>query len=124
MELKNRGRMGINPVCWKNSSKITGIFSAKIFKRSKSKVAWNIGLAVRNTIPGIGPGNPITISNERLLREKGLDDFAVRVILFEHLGRKLECECQILNNERELRKETLGRQFSIDFDSGDVGLVD
>jgi hypothetical protein len=87
-------------------------------------VAWNIGLAVRNTIPGIGPGNPITISNERLLREKGLDDFAVRVILFEHLGRKLECECQILNNERELRKETLGRQFSIDFDSGDVGLVD
>ena len=31
---------------------------------------------------------------ERLCRERGLDDFAVRDILIEHLGRKLEeCEC-------------------------------
>jgi hypothetical protein len=48
----------------------------------------------------------------------------LRDILFEHLGRKLECECQVLFDERELRKETLGRKFSIDFDSGDVGPVD
>ena len=33
----------------------------------------------------------------------GLDDFAVREILIEHLGRKLECECQVLNDERKLR---------------------
>ena len=61
---------------------------------------------------------------ERLCREQGLDDFAVRDILFEHLGRKLECECQVLFDERELRKEALRRQFGVDFDSGEVGLVD
>ena len=32
---------------------------------------------------------------ERLCRKRGLDDFAVRDILFEHLGRKLECEYQV-----------------------------
>ena len=61
---------------------------------------------------------------ERLCRKWGLDDFAVRDIIFEHLGRKLECECQVLYDERELRKEALRRQFGVDFDSGEVGLVD
>ena len=61
---------------------------------------------------------------ERLCRKRGLDDFAVMVILFEHLGRKLECECQVLYDERELRKEALRRQFGVDFDSGEIGLVD
>jgi hypothetical protein len=53
-----------------------------------------------------------------------LDDFAERDILFEHLGRKLVCECQILYDERELRKEALRRQFGVDFDSGEVGMED
>ncbi len=61
---------------------------------------------------------------EWLCRKRGLDDFAVRDILSEHLGRKLECECQVLFDERELRKEALRRQFGVDFDSGEVGLVD
>ena len=61
---------------------------------------------------------------ERLCRKMGLDDFAVRDIIKEHLGRKLECECQVLFDERELRKEALKRQFGVDFDSGEVGLVD
>ena len=86
-------------------------------------MAGNIGLAVRNTIPGVGTGNPGTIF-ERLCCKQGLDDFAVRDILEEHLGRKLECECQVLFNERELRKEALKRQFGVDFESGEVGLVD
>ena len=59
---------------------------------------------------------------ERLCRKRGLDDFAVRDILFEHLGRKLDCECQVLYDEMELRKEALKRQFGVDFDSGEVGL--
>jgi hypothetical protein len=54
----------------------------------------------------------------------GLDDFAVRDILFEYLGRNLECECQVLYDEREFRKEALKRQFGVDFDSGEVGLMD
>jgi len=61
---------------------------------------------------------------ERLCQMRGLDDFAVREILEEHLGRKLECECQVLFNERELRKEALRRQFGVYFDSGEVELVD
>jgi len=48
----------------------------------------------------------------------------VRDILEEHLGRKLECECQVLFDERELRKEALRRQFGVDFESGEVELVD
>ena len=61
---------------------------------------------------------------ERLCLKQGLDDFAVRDILVEHLRRKLECECQVLYDERELRKEALKRQFGVDFESGEVGLVD
>jgi len=61
---------------------------------------------------------------ERLCREQGLDDFAVREILVVHLGRKLECECQVLFDERELRRQALKRQFGVDFDSGEVGLLD
>jgi hypothetical protein len=61
---------------------------------------------------------------ERQCRKMGLDDFAVRGILFEHLGRKLDCECQVLYDERELRKEALKRQFGVDFESGEVGLAD
>ena len=61
---------------------------------------------------------------ERLCRKQGLDDFAARDILSEHLGRKLECECKVLYDERELRKEALKRQFGVDFESGEVGLVD
>ena len=61
---------------------------------------------------------------ERLCRKRGLDDFAVRDILFEHLARNLECECQVLYDERELRKDALRRQFGVDFESGEVGLVD
>ena len=50
---------------------------------------------------------------ERLCRKRGLDDFAVRDILFEHLGRNLECECQVLYDERELRKTNHGSFFQI-----------
>ena len=61
---------------------------------------------------------------EGLGRKRGLDYFAVRDILIEQIGRKLECECQILYDERELRKEALKRQFVGDFDSRELGLLD
>ena len=53
------------------------------FQKVRIGEAGNIGAAVRNTIPGIGTGNPGHIS-ERLCRKRSLDDFAVRDILFEH----------------------------------------
>ena len=61
---------------------------------------------------------------ERLCHKQGLYDFAIRDILVEHLGRNLYCECQVLCDERELRKEALKRQFRVDFDSGEFGLMD
>jgi hypothetical protein len=61
---------------------------------------------------------------EPLCRKQDLDDLDVRDIFVEHLGRKLECECQVLYDERELRKDALRRQFGVDFESGEVGLVD
>ncbi|MGB5619903.1 MAG: hypothetical protein WBM78_23895 [Desulfobacterales bacterium] len=39
---------------------------------------------------------------ERLFRKQGLDDFAVMEILKEHLGRKLECEGQVIFDKRLL----------------------
>jgi hypothetical protein len=36
----------------------------------------------------------------------------------------MECECQVLYDERELWREAPRRQFGVDFDSGEVGLVD
>ena len=62
--------------------------------------------------------------HERLCRKRGLDDFAVRDKIVEHLERNLECECQVLYDERELRKDALRRQFGVDFESGEIGLVD
>jgi hypothetical protein len=57
-------------------------------------------------------------------QKRGLDDFAARDILGEHLERKLECECQIFYDKRDLRKDALKRQFGVDFESGEVGMVD
>lgn len=61
---------------------------------------------------------------EVFCEKKGLDDFEVRVLLEDHFGREIVCECQILNDEREIRKKALRRQFGVDFESGEVGLVD
>ena len=61
---------------------------------------------------------------ERLCCKQGLDDLAIRDILVGHPGRNLECECQVIYDERGLRKETLKRQFGVDSDSGEAALVD
>jgi hypothetical protein len=86
-------------------------------------VAGNIGPAVKQHDPRNWNWKPRQ-HLERLCRKRGLDDFAVRDIIIENLGRKPECECQVLYDERELRKEALRRQFGVDFDNGEVGLVE
>jgi hypothetical protein len=43
------------------------------------------------------------------------DPFAARDALEERLGVKLECECQILNNEFENRRKALANAFGADF---------
>ncbi len=46
----------------------------------------------------------------------GLDNFGVCDFLEEHLGRKIVCECQILQDEREIRKRDLTRVFGVNWD--------
>ncbi len=46
----------------------------------------------------------------------GLDDFEVRDALEEYLGRKIVCECQILYDEREIRRRDIMRVFGNDFE--------
>ena len=57
---------------------------------------------------------------------KGYDFFVARDIIFERLGRKLVCECEMLRDDKKLRRLELERMFGVDFgESGrrDVDLV-
>jgi hypothetical protein len=53
---------------------------------------------------------------ERICEKWGLDDFGVRDALEEYLGRKIVCECQILQDEREIRRRDIMRAFGTDFE--------
>jgi len=45
-------------------------------------------------------------------------------MLEDYFDREIVCECQILNDEQKIRKKALRRQFGVDFENGEVGLVD
>ncbi len=59
---------------------------------------------------------------ERYCLKQGLDDFEVRDFLEDHLQRPIICECDILYDQKELRKRDLMKQFGMDFEG--VELVD
>jgi hypothetical protein len=46
---------------------------------------------------------------------KRLDFYVVKDFIEEHLGRELECECEILGDIKEIRRRMLGKQFGVDF---------
>jgi hypothetical protein len=46
---------------------------------------------------------------------KQLDFYVVKDLIVEHIGRELECECEILRDKMEIRRRILGRQFGVDF---------
>ena len=48
--------------------------------------------------------------------EQGIDDFEVRDFLEEYLRRPIVCECDILIDRKELRKQDLARIFGLDFE--------
>ena len=53
----------------------------------------------------------------------GYDFFVARDIIFERLGRKLNCECEMLRDDKKLRRLELERMFGVDFgESGRRGL--
>ena len=54
---------------------------------------------------------------------KGYDFFVARDIIFERLGLNLICECQMLRDDKKLRRMELEKMFGVDFgESGRRGL--
>ena len=45
----------------------------------------------------------------------GYDFFVARDIIFERIGRKLICECEMLGDDKERRRMELERIFGVDF---------
>ena len=45
----------------------------------------------------------------------GYDFFEVKDIIEEKIGRKLICECQLLNDERAIRRKDLQASFGVNF---------
>lgn len=46
---------------------------------------------------------------------KQLDFYVVKDLIEEHIGRELECKCEILRNEKATRRSQLHKQFGVDF---------
>jgi hypothetical protein len=46
---------------------------------------------------------------------KRLDFYVAKDLIEEHLGRQLECECEILGDKKAIRRRILGKQFGVDF---------
>jgi hypothetical protein len=45
----------------------------------------------------------------------GYDFYVVRDIIFERIGRKLVCECEMLRDDKKQRRMELERIFGVDF---------
>jgi len=43
----------------------------------------------------------------------GYDDFEVRDILFERIGRQVVCECQFINDDKEIRRKELEAIYGV-----------
>jgi hypothetical protein len=52
---------------------------------------------------------------ETYCQKNGYDFYAVRDLIEERIGRRLVCECELLNNEGEMRRKELERVFGLDF---------
>jgi len=55
---------------------------------------------------------------------KQLDLYVVKDLIEEHLGRQLECECEILIDEKAIRRNQLHKQFGVDFGESGKRRVD
>jgi len=52
---------------------------------------------------------------EEYCLEKGFDDFEVKILIKEKLGKKIICECQLINDEEADKRARLRRSFGMDF---------
>ena len=46
---------------------------------------------------------------------KQFDFYVVKDLIEEHLGRQLECECEILRDKKAIRRRQLHKKFGVDF---------
>ncbi len=46
---------------------------------------------------------------------EGFDSFEVKDMIEEHTGRKIICECQIVNDEKAIKRTRLQKSFGLDF---------
>jgi hypothetical protein len=51
----------------------------------------------------------------QLCKKYDYDPFIVKEIIEDRIGRKLTCECQMLNDEKSMRRMTLKKVFGVDF---------
>jgi len=51
----------------------------------------------------------------QLCKKNGYDPFIVKEIIEDRIGRKIICECQVLNDERAIRRRKLEIAFGVDF---------
>ena len=59
-------------------------------------------------------------------KRTGYDFFVVRDIMFECIGRKLVCECEMLQDNEKRRRMELEKMFGVDFGGPDergLGLI-
>jgi hypothetical protein len=49
----------------------------------------------------------------------GYDFYVVRDIIFERMGRKLACECELLRDDEKRRRMELEKIFGVDFGGPD-----
>ena len=52
----------------------------------------------------------------QLCKRYGYDPFITKEIIEDRIGRKLTCECQVLNDERAIRRRKLETAFGVDFE--------
>jgi hypothetical protein len=55
---------------------------------------------------------------------KRLDFYVVKELIEEHLGRQLECECEIFGDEKEIGRRVLGKPFGVDFSGSGKRVLD
>jgi len=52
---------------------------------------------------------------EEFCELKGFDSYEVRDLIENHIGKKLVCECQIVNDQEAIRRANLQKSFGLDF---------
>ena len=56
---------------------------------------------------------------EKYCEKKGFDFYEVKDLIEKHIEKKIICECQLVNNERLIKRIRLRKSFGINLQDGD-----